>query len=232
MRCIPLLLLFLLPTLATSQSTFNWGINAYPHLAGTRVLSFGQLSNRQLAEINEREITRFGYGGGVFAQWKGEKLAFQLGLSYLDTGYRTIRDTIPTDAPRPANATEQRLLFRYQYIELPVEIQFYQNFRDKYAFFFMLGASFSYNLNNTQTTIFYTGDTDTRDTDTLPIEEFNRFNYAFQSGLGFEAKLNNKLGLFIEPVFQFWLQEVFKERELNRSLYTFGLKVGLRFFSQ
>ena len=36
---------------------------------------------------------------------------------------------------------------------------------------------------------------------------------------------------FLEPVFQFWLVEIFKDMELNRSLYTVGLKLGVRFKS-
>jgi hypothetical protein len=224
-----LLLALALPLGLSAQSDFNWGVSAYPHLAGTRLISFGLLSEREIADINEREITRFGYAGGLFAQWRSEKMGFQVGLNYMNTGYRTIRDTIPDGVPIPNQATEQRLQYTYRYIELPVEVQFYQKFRNKYAFFFMLGASASYNLSNTETTIFYAGDSDTRENNDLPQEEFNRLNYAFQAGVGFEADINDKIGLFLEPVFQFWLVEVFKDMELNRSLYTVGLKFGIRF---
>lgn len=224
-----ILLLLFFPVSLFCQSDFNWGISVFPHLAGTRLISFGLLSEEEIAEINEREITRFGYAGGLFAQWKGEKLGFQVGLNFMDTGYRTVKEPIPADDPNPQGATDRRLLYQYQYIELPVEVLFYQNFRNKHAFFFMLGASASYNINNYETTILDLGDSQSRSREKLPQEDFNSFNYAFQAGVGYETELSEKVGLFFEPVFQFWLKEVFKDMELNRSLYTVGLKVGVRF---
>ena len=211
------------------QSRFGYGISVYPNFSGARLISFGNISERQIQEINDREIWKFSYAGGIFANWRSEKLGFQVGLNYMNSGYQTIRDTVPTAAPNPRNAEDWRFIYQSNYIEVPVDLQFFQELERGSEFFFMLGASFSYNLNNRVDTIFYFGDSETSEQEDQENSEYNGLNFAFQFALGWEKALGDNFALIIQPTFQFWFRGLLKDNTFNRSLYSLGLRVAFKF---
>ncbi len=220
--------LCLAATFLSGQSRFGYGVGLYPNFSGARLIAFDNISEREVMQINDRETWKFSYAAGVFANWRSEKLGFQLALNYMNSGYQTIRDTIPTVAPNPRDAVDWRFVYQSSYIEIPMDFQFYQELSKGSEIFFMLGASASYNLNNSIDTVFYFGDREVTDNEPQNNDEYNRLNFAFQSAMGWERALGENFALVIQPTFQFWFKGLLKDNSLNRSLYSLGVRVAFK----
>ncbi len=226
-------LCLLLFDVAIGQSRFHWGPELFPNYSGRRLILFsGTVSDDMIESLNATERGKLSLAGGLQAGWQGPKAGFRFGLLFSETGYRTIRQNIPPDAPdNPSGADQQRFLYRNYNLELPVSIDFIHELDDRNNFFFSLGTAMSYNLANQQTTFLYFGDRVERIDGPEPEGDFRKFNYAFITGMGWESELSGSLSLYLQPSFQFWFKGLLVEADIDRSLYALGLKAGLRFFT-
>lgn len=213
--------------LIAQDNTFNWGFNVYPNYSGRRLVALANYDREQIREIEDLETGMFAYSAGIMAEWKAQKLGMRLGLSYLSSGYQTIKVFLQNDDPN--SPSEEQIQYRSNFIEVPVEFLFSHDLIDtKASVFFMLGASLSYNLGNNTRTIGFFRDTQTSASE--PSEgDFRNINYAFQSGIGLELSVGERLILLFQPNFQFWLQGLTTDTDLNRNLYSVGLKTGILF---
>ena len=224
---------FFFVTSISAQSTFSWGLSLFPNFSNRRLINTGgRLSEKAIFELDELEKAHLSYAAGLEAEWRSEKLGFNLGLRYMNTGYRVGRTLLPPDDPNAGIAAESELSFRQNNVELPIEVLFIQDLSDKTAFFFMLGTALNYNLNsNLELTLYNNSSSETISTD--PDYEWRKFNYAFQTGMGWKRKLNTKLELTLQPTFQFWMKGIYEDRaEINRNLYNLGVRIGFRFLSE
>ncbi len=217
--------------LLIGQSTFSWGLNLYPNLSDRRLVNTGGLlSDKAMAEIDKIEKTQFGYAVGLDMQWQAEKIGLNLGLRYMNAGYNIGRTILLPDDPNVDFADESSGRFEQTRLELPVEVLFFFNLSDEDAIFFTMGASFGYTLQTkNELTLYRNNNPETSLID--PEYPVRDFNYAFQTGVGWQTQLNNKLQLSIQPNFQFWFKGIYEDEALiNRNLFNFGVKLGLRFF--
>ncbi|GJM31324.1 MAG: hypothetical protein DHS20C18_03250 [Saprospiraceae bacterium] len=215
-----------------AQASFFWGPQLEPNLSNRRLIAFSNISQEQIDQLEEREIGKPSLSAGVFAGWRKDKIGIRFGANYMETGYRTVKELIPPTEPDAANASERRLIFQNQNIEIPVEIQFLQELDRKNKFFFAMGSGVYFNLNNRTKTILYSGEkTDSR-VEQADNSLFQSFNYSFRAGVGWETQLSENVSLVIEPTFKIWMQGILKDNELNRNLYSMGLRVAVQFLTE
>ena len=230
-----LIILFCCSTFSSlfAQAVFSWGLNLYPNLSDRRLINTGgRLSEKAIAELDELEKGVFSYAAGLDMQWQAEKVGLAIGLRYRTAGYQAGRTVIPPEDPNSDFADESEFRFRKSSVELPVDMLFFFDLDDDKALFFSMGTSFNYQLDaKNELTLYRNSGPETETVD--PDYEFRNFNYAFQTGMGWQTRLNNKLLLSIHPNFQFWFKGIYEDRaEINRNLYNLGVKVGLHFFRE
>ena len=212
------------------QTTFDWGISLYPNVSNRRLIAFSNISDREIIRLDSLESGRFSYSAGLNAGWRGGKVGFYFGLNYMDTGYKTLKGGFAIDEPNPREASNRRFVYKNTNLEVPVELKFYQELKDGSHFYFMLGGAMSINLQNNFNTILYFGDSQELER-TKDEREFRSTNFAFQTGMGWEKALSDKIILAVQPTFQFWTKGVLVDNELNRNLYSFGLKLIVNYRS-
>lgn len=230
MRFICSLLLFFLllsPTIHAQSVRSGVGISLFPHVAHRRLVAveLGSLISTDSLDAAERSLPT--YALGVLFSHRGEKVGVQAGIHYSRMGYRGRRVDIPLTNPIAARFSEQEYRFVTQQIEVPLGLVFYQALSEKTEFFFLLGSGISYNMTNKDTYIRYEGDISEKET-TRALGDFRRLNYCFQTGMGWERRLDERWSLSIAPVFRLWMAGLYREAELNRNLYQMGVQVVLR----
>lgn len=211
-----------------SQAEFKWGLEVYPNYSHRRLIAQTTISNSEIRELEAMEVGRFSYTGGLFAQWRGQRAGFQAGLRFMDTGYRTVRTNLSPDDFPPPGAEQKRDIYQNFNLEIPAELQFYHELNEKNDFFFMIGLSLAYNLANYHKTAFYTGETPEVRREKADNDNFARIHYSFQSGMGWEHHFNEGFAIVVQPTFQFWMSSLLKETDINRNLYSVGLRLGVK----
>lgn len=214
-----------------AQASFSWGLSLYPSLSDRRLINTGgRLSEKAAADLDQLKKSVFSYAGGLELQWQGEAVGLSLGLRYRNAGYRAGRTLVLPDDPNSDFADEAEARFRQSAAEVPVDMLFFFGLDDKSALFFSMGVSFQYALQSENELTFYrNGVAETRIED--PRYDFRPFNYAFQTGMGWQTQLSDNLVLSIQPHFQFWFKGIYEDRaEINRNLYNLGIRMGLRFW--
>ncbi|MCB0567198.1 MAG: outer membrane beta-barrel protein [Phaeodactylibacter sp.] len=229
MKFLLAVILLCISTIAFSQADFGWGLEVYPNFSHRRLAAETTVSSKQIKELEELEAARLSYGAGVFAQWRGGRAGFQTGLRFMDTGYRTVRTPLSADDTPPSGATEKRIVYQNLFLEAPAELQFFQELDDNNDFFFMTGLALAYNLSNTNKTIYYTGDTQSVESKKAENDNFSSFSYSFLTGIGWDHQFSDRLSLVLQPTFQFWLRGLLIDAEINRNLYSVGLRAGVKF---
>ena len=229
MKCSLAAILLFLSTWGFSQVEFGWGLEAYPNFSHRRLATETSVSNAQIIALEDLEVARPSYGAGAFAQWRGGRAGFQTGLRFMNTGYQTVRTPLSADDTPPPGATEKRIIYQNLFLEAPAEIQFFQELDDNNDFFFMTGLALAYNLSNTNKTIYYTGDTQSVEAEKADNGNFSQFSYSFLTGIGWDHQFSDRLSLVLQPTFQFWLRGLLIDAEINRNLYSVGLRVGVKF---
>lgn len=222
-------ILLCLATTVFSQAEFGWGLEVYPNYSHRRLITQTSVPVQLARELEELETGRFSYTAGLFAQWKGQRAGFQTGLRFMDTGYQTIRTPLSAADTPPPGATEKRIAYQNRFIEAPAELQFIHELDNKNDFFFMVGLALAYNLSNATRTIYYTGDTQSSNTEKADKEDFADISYSFLTGMGWEHQFSDRFSLVLQPAFQFWLRALLVEADINRNLYSVGVRVGVKF---
>ncbi len=216
-------------TPAFSQAEFGWGLELYPNFSHRRLIAQANISTREAQELEALEASRPSWSAGAFAQWRGARAGFQTGLRFLDTGYRTVKTSLDADDDPPPGATEKRIVYQNFFIEAPAELQFFQELDDNNDFFFMVGLSLAYNLANYDKTVFYTGENRAVNSEKPDKGNFSPLSYSFLTGMGWEHQFSESFSVMLQPTFQFWLRALLIEAEINRNLYSVGLRLGVKF---
>jgi hypothetical protein len=214
----------------SAQATFSWGINGTPNFSHRRLIAQDVIDRPVIDSLEALEIARFSYSAGLHVRWRTDRVGFQTGLNFVNSGHRTQRVLVESSDPAPPNADEKRTVYQHLLIEAPAELYFFQEIDEKNDFFFMMGLSFAYMLNNSANIIFYNGES----SDVVTATEDGRFssiNYSFLTGMGWEHDFNERFSLSLQPTFQFWLRPLFNDISvpLNRNLYAVGLRASLLF---
>lgn len=230
-RTIILIMLLFISCILLAQTTFDVGLSLYPSISNRRLIAFSNISEAEQNRLDSIEMNRLSYGIGLTAGWKGGKAGLQLGINYMNTGYRTIKEAIPPDDPQSEQASNRRFSYQNTNLEVPVDVQFFQEVSPGNEFFFAMGTVFSFNLQNKNQVILFSGESKTRAPLEINEDDFRFFNYAFQAGMGWEKTFSERFALVVQPNFQFWFRGVLENNELNRSLYNFGLRIVAKYKS-
>lgn len=234
---LPLRLIGLIVFFATSlvnplslvgQSAFEdtgFGVEVYPHLSNRRLLGGSSVTIDELQRIDSLERADFGYGLGLFYAQRVERIGFHLGARYLRTGYAVGEQELVTDPPEdvPITFTEN---FRAEWLEVPFQLNFYQNFGSNTSFYFTLGLTGAINLRSRleRTTNFPSGGLTER------IDEevsYRAVHVGMLAAMGVERRFNG-LTLGLQPTFEYFLTTntlVDSPSDLTRNLYTLGLRL-------
>jgi len=216
---------------AFAQQSFGWGLNLNPNFSNRRLIAYSTITEQMIRDIEKQETSKPSYAAHLFLFWRSNKVAFEVGAGFANTGYRTVQEPIPSNDPDFPNANSRRFVFQNYNIEIPASLKFYQALSDKDDFNFMLGLNLSYNLSNDTLTVLYDGESSSTRR-AADESDFRKVNYAFTTGMGWEHQFSPTFTLILQPTFTFWMKALFKETEfteLNRNLYSFGLNVGFRF---
>ncbi len=220
-------LFFLFFSIAAFGQSFEWGLSVHPNFSNRRLIALGNYTEEDIVTIDSMETARPSYSAGVFANWQSEKVGLYLGLNYMSTGYRSIRNIILPDDPLRQNYTHERFVYENTNVEIPVFLQFIQRPDEKNAIYFNLGTSLSVNLQNKEKTVYYSeGSRTTGEVRELDINDFRKINYAFQTGFGWKRTFENGMAVTLEPVFVMWIKGVLKSGDLNRSIYSLGIRTS------
>ncbi len=221
---------FCLGCLSASFSQAQYGISVYPNFSGARLAASSTLNQRAIDSIEAREISKPSYSLGLLAQWRGQKAGFRIGLQYMDTGYRSVREPVPPGANAPQEALNRQVIYRNINLELPAELLFMHALNDKDRLNFMMGFSAAYILQNREDYVFFSGERLSRQSNQLETNDLSRLQLAFQTGVGFQRDVGSSVVIFVQPTFQFWYTALLQPPvEANRNLYSIGLKTGILF---
>jgi outer membrane translocation and assembly module TamA len=224
-------LFFIISSLG-AQASFDWGLSATPNFSHRRLIAQDVINRAEVDSLEELEIAKISYSAGALVRWRSEKIGFQTGINYMNSGHRTRRVPVEPVDPAPSlGATEKRTVFRNIFIEVPAELQFFQELNDNNDFLFMMGITLSYNINNTTDLVFYNGESQEVVEQPTDNDQFSRVNYSFIAGMGWEHQFGENFIMSLQPTFQFWLRPLLNDINLplNRNLYAVGLRASAYF---
>lgn len=220
--------LLLLAEPALAQLERNWGVVVFPHLGHRRLLYTDAFTRDDIAALEAAERFRPGIGFGVVSSRRVDKIGLQFGLQYTNAGYLGPRTDYALNDPNRGIYTAFRSGYRVHQINLPMSINFYQDLGAKDAFYFMFGVNLGYQVSADSILLRYTGETTDRQY-SRETAELRALQQGFQTAMGWERKLGNRMLLAIQPTFIFWFSGVFpREVQLNRNLYQVGLSTSVR----
>ena len=208
--------------------SFEWGISLHPNFSNRRLIALdANVTEQDIITVDSFEVNRISYSGGIFVNWQSDKLGIFVGLNYMSTGYGTLQFPVSVSDPLFGQATELKQLYTNTNIELPFIAQFIQRPDEKNAIYFNMGGAFSYNIQNNLVSVYYNGQEQfSRESSKQDGSVFRKFNYAFQTGMGWKHTFNNGFAFSIEPIFIMWLKGVLKSNQLNRSIYSLGIRTS------
>ena len=217
-----------LPITGQIIESAGFGLEFYPHLANRRLIAGSSLTFNEVNRIDSLEMRDFGYGIGVFYAQRSEKIGYHFGLRYLTTGYQRERGPIE-DNSGPAGFTQFSESFVTNILEIPFQLNFYQNIGSKSSFYFTLGVAAGIHLNSTtERTYFDGGEELTEDFD--PQADYRGVNFALVTAIGFETRFAQNYAIGLQPTFEYWLggNVIAEAADVNRNLYNLGLRLTLQ----
>lgn len=223
---LPLLFCGLALTINAQALTNGWGLELSPMLADRRLVAADQIGFEEVRAIERQEKSTTGFALGFFYRNRAEKIGTRWGVRYQQTGFDGNRREFPEEEMPEFPFTEIR--YRAQIIEVPLWLDFYQNFGQGSSFLFSFGLSLGVHFAQEYETQPF--DASLTPLDPIIAEDnYRGFNIAFMTGLGYETQLGSGLILGLQPQFQYWLlgNVVNDEANLNRNLYNVGLRVTL-----
>ncbi|HHB51664.1 MAG TPA: hypothetical protein ENK75_01270 [Saprospiraceae bacterium] len=166
---------------AGAQVGSEFGVSLYPHFSDRRLGYSRAYKQEFIDSIDRNEISRPSYEISLFWQKRSEKIGFYTGVGFLNTGYKTSIDTIENAPDLYPNANRKRLDLKNINITLPVELNFFQRINDYNEFSFGLGLAISYNIQNYDNNLYYSGEQFLGIIENnIGTEGHNRINTAFQ----------------------------------------------------
>lgn len=206
----------------------SFGLELAPHNGGNRITSGGGSVIRSLEIQDSLESGLGGYGFGLLFESRADKVGFTSGLRYIRTGYKVVEDGFDG----PTVGLDRREKVTAQYLELPLEINFHQDFSEKSSAHFMLGVAANLHLG-TKTERSTRIDGVEQGTVVLPRDPERAFRpviLSLNTGLGFDRKFGENWAVRVQPYFRFFLQGNLKSNfdQLNRNYYQTGVRVVVK----
>lgn len=224
-----LLLLFVLIAHAPIiNAQLSYGVECATGFSYRRSLPIGMTSVDELLEIDQQERGNFGYLVGLRLLAGGDsKVNFSTGINYQRTSYRVRPLDIAVGDEQLVEVFEQRQQFDFHNIEVPFALHFYQDVAEQHRVYFKLGMAVLYHIGRNQTTSLFQEGT-LREQNTTKINSGADLNTGLVMGLGYETKISQRLELFVEPVFRYYLRSHFDDDRFGRQPYLLGVSAGIK----
>lgn len=175
---------------------------------------------------NKIEIPKFGYTTGLNACFNlSQFISIETGILFSNRGYSTKKQELVYATPEPNPISKAQFNYTYQYISIPVKAKFSfgkQNLR------LIAGMGLQANLLLTTKEISkfeYATGVKSRSSSSSTAG-FNKVDISPLVSLGVDAKLNNKMNLFIEPTFRYGIIKT-KDAPIKENLWNVGLNLGV-----
>lgn len=175
---------------------------------------------------DELEIPMWSYTGGIdFSYFIKKHFAVSIGVNFSQKGYRTHELEATTVDHPEGGIGKGKLRYNYNYIEIPVKANFVFG-KKKIRFLTSLGATPAFLLyQQTNFKIKY-NDGSKENIKGKPNYIYNPFNLFLNGSIGIDCKLGKKMGLKIEPIYNYGLFETISSPFYSEKLVSAGLNIG------
>ncbi|MCI5054730.1 MAG: PorT family protein [Flavobacteriales bacterium] len=152
---------------------------------------------------NATEIPKFGYTSGITLLYKlTNNISIQTALQFSDKGERTNQTPLIWLEPDSAFPIASSFNFHYQYIDLPMKVNYYF-FKPPLRGFVSGGLISSFFLQRNTEAILEYSDGSVHRRDSFESDGLAAINFAVTAGLGVEADVVKGIKLRFEPVFRY-----------------------------
>jgi hypothetical protein len=177
---------------------------------------------------NEQENPNFGYTTGIVLNMSlSQKIRLNTGFCFSTKGYRTKEyELFYGPPPLPTEPTAARVIYRFDYIEIPVLIDFILR-KGKMSLIPAAGITLQclIKAKNEAKLDFEDGHSESRATTTTG--DFRKFNLSPTVGFGLEYKPCNNLVLVAAPTFRYGLVKIV-DKPVTEFLWNVGLNLSVR----
>jgi len=197
------------------------------------VTSDGAVSSDLKESVQDRETWKPSISGNIFTEYKlNSNSRIGLGLGFQNNGERIVNTSLsfgdevdPVFGFGGVNLTEVGVVHNHNNLEINV---FYKrNFSKR--FYVLVGSSSLINMSNTITSkLVYSNGTTKKNTIKDISTDFRKFNISANFGIGIDYVSNDKLSLFVHPLFQYGFLGISKTASLNRNFFSAGISTGIR----
>ncbi|KAA3640617.1 MAG: hypothetical protein DWQ02_01790, partial [Bacteroidetes bacterium] len=122
-----------------------------------------------------------------------------------------------------------RFIYKNHFLEVPLWLTNYFGKAPEKKLFLHFGLSPAYNFSNKIITVHYEEDSSWREVEENESTDYRSFNLNASLGLGWERRLSENMKLIICPNFKVNTLGISRDASLNRRVFLFGLRVGIRF---
>ncbi len=184
------------------------------------------ISKVYLDQKKDEVIGKFGFSINGLVRYKlNQKVNFQTGIGYVKNGINEKTVKLTPAVPDSTLPTYGRYSFVQHSITVPLLLQYY--FSTTKNKFYLIGGvtpTFSFKSYDNYTLTYLNGNETTSKTDVS--SKVRNLNLGAALGFGYQYKLNNKIDMFVQPNFNINLLGIYKNTDLSRYIYSYGLTIG------
>jgi hypothetical protein len=213
------------PAPKTSQKKIQIGVNVSPDYC-YRTLgnpSGGDTAAAIIGRRNGFETSRIGYTAGVSLQYRiNDLISLEGGVQFSSKGYE-IDNIRVTDYNNPQGGDEAKLIYEYQYIDIPLKANFFIG-KKRLRFIGSTGIAANIFIADKSTLKYTKVDKPDESVPRLSGAP-NMLSLSSLVSAGIDYKINDWMNVRIEPVFRYGLIKMY-DAPIGQHLYSAGLNVG------
>ncbi len=222
---INLFMMLLFASVINAQTS----LTPYLGVTGSKYfLSSTDADDLYLASMRKIHKPKLGYRLGVDVTHSlSDKITLRTGLGFQDMG-----EKIPKTELRPAifDFDSYKEIYHYQFIHLPVGIQYALTERDKWKSYLDFGGSVNWNVNNYSKIVKYADGKEVEHSkNDYDNDIFQTINYGLELGFGMNYKISEKLSCRFLASGDILLLSNIKEITYLYRYYNYGITVGIEY---
>jgi hypothetical protein len=215
------MLIFAAVTNAQTALTPYFGVTGSKYL-----LSSTDKSDRYVESMRKIHSLKIGYRFGFDATHSlSDKVTLRTGFGFQDMG-----EKVPKTELRPAifDFDAYKEVYHYQFIHLPIGIQYALTEREKWKSYLNFGGSVNWNVNNYSKIVKYAdGKRVGRSKNNYDNDIFQTINCGFELGFGMNYKISEKLFCRFLASGDLLLLPNIKDIQYLYRYYNYGVSVGV-----
>jgi len=174
---------------------------------------------------NNNEVAKFGYRTGInFLFNVSGSIRFETGIVFTNKGYKTKKLDLTFIPPDPSLPATAKSVFSFQYIGIPLIARFITG-KNKLRFISSVGLTTNFLLSVKQNTKYEYADGRTDRSNQSSTSGFKKVDISPSIGAGIDYKLNNKICLVAEPMFEYGIVKT-RDTPVSEHLWNAGINIG------